>query len=391
MARICMLVCNIYPTDPRVRREAEALVERGDAVDCICLGNGVNNVTSLDGVRLFYVPKGKYFGKSPVLHLAAYLRLFCYFFLKMALLHLRERYDIVQAHTIPDFLVFAALVPKLFGSKIILDIHDLTPELYVAKFGSSHRWAVRFIIWVEKRSVAFADKAIAVHEPHLDVLTKHGNPRDKFSIVLNVPDPRIFVRGAAWNDVFGAPPSPFRLIYHGSIPRRAGLDVALRAVARCRTKIPDIQFQIVGAGEDVPRLFGLVQELGVADCVEFKQGVPVEQLPAILKEAAAGVIPYAADAFTEYVLPTKLLEYVALGIPVIVTRLRTIQAYFDETAVVYFQPGNDAELASHILWLHGNPGAARRLASKAVQFFETYNWGQQREVYFRLVDSLLPD
>ena len=124
---------------------------------------------------------------------------------------------------------------------------------------------------------------------------------------------------------------------------------------------------------------------------EVDPSLDARRATAILKEAAAGVIPYAADAFTEYVLPTKLLEYVALGIPVIVTRLRTIQAYFDETAVVYFQPGNDAELASHILWLHGNPGAARRLASKAVQFFETYNWGQQREVYFRLVDSLLPD
>ena len=388
MAHICMLVFNNYSTDPRVRREAEALVERGDTVDCICLGNGMNKITSLAGVRLFCVSAGKYNGSNPLFHVTAYLRFFCYVFVKAAVLHFRKPYDIVQAHTMPDFLVFAALVPKLFGARIILDIHDLMPELYIAKFGSSYRnWAVRFIIWVEKRSVAFADKAIAVHEPHLDILAKHGNPPDKFSIVLNVPDPRIFVGGPARS----APSRrPFRLIYHGSIPRRAGLEVALRAVAHCRKEIPDIEFQIVGAGEDVRRLSGLTQELGLSDCVEFKPGVPVEQLPAILNEAAVGVIPYAADAFTQYVLPTKLMEYAALGIPVIVSRLRTIQRYFDESAVVCFQSGDDVELASQILWLHRNPSAARRLASNAFRLAEAHNWRQQREVYFRLVDSLLP-
>jgi len=92
------------------------------------------------------------------------------------MLHLKNSYDIVQVHTMPDFLVFTTIVPKLLGAKIILDIHDLMPELYMAKFGGDYRnWIVRMIMWIERRSVAFADRTIAVHEPHLDILVKHGN------------------------------------------------------------------------------------------------------------------------------------------------------------------------------------------------------------------------
>jgi len=387
-----MLVFNRYATDPRVRRQAEALVNRGDAVDCICLPSGqTGRASCLDGVRLFFAPSKKYNGANLVSHMTACVRFFCYAFLKLSILHLRRPYDIVQIHTMPDFLVFAALVPKLLGAKVILDVHDLAPEVYMAKFNADYRaLAVRLLIWLERSSVAFADKAIAVHQPHLDVLVKHGNPRSRFAVVLNTPDDRIFAIHTARSRPSGALPRPFRLIYHGSIPRRSGLHVAVRAIARCKQQIPDIEFQIVGEGEDVPRLSELTRQLDLSDCVQFKKVVPVERLPPILKEATVAVIPYTADAFTHYVLPTKLLEYAALQIPVIVSRLRTIETYFDDGMVRYFEPGNEAQLARQILWLYQNPVAARRLAANAARFVEAHDWKRQRDIYFGLVDSLLP-
>jgi hypothetical protein len=226
-----MIVLNEYSSDPRVRREAEALVERGHSVDCICL-QSYDRVKSLRGVRLFGM-SGKYRGRKRIRHIAAYFRFFCFAFLKVSALHLKNAYDIVQVHTMPDFLVFTAVLPKLLGAKIVLDIHDLMPELYMAKFGGDHNsWAVRMITFIERRSVAFADRTIAVHEPHLDILTKHGNPRDKFSVLMNVPDDRIFVHTHALRK-----DSTFRLVYHGTVPDsdRAGLAVALRALSLIRT------------------------------------------------------------------------------------------------------------------------------------------------------------
>jgi glycosyltransferase involved in cell wall biosynthesis len=385
MARICMVVFNGYVSDSRVRREAEALVERGDSVDCICLSP--RKTTHLAGVRLFSLASAKYYGANRLFLLMRYVQFFCYAFVKLSIEHLRNPYDIVQAHTMPDFLIFTAVIPKLLGAKLVLDMHDLMPELYVAKYGRSRsKWLVAFIKWMEKRSVAFADRAIAVHKPHLDVIVEHGNPRAKFSLLLNVPDDRIFTRRTR--------PKPrekeFRLLYHGTIPKRAGLDVALRAVARARREVPNLRFQILGRGECANDLRALANELNLTDCVEWTGGVPVEKLPAIINRADVGVVPYTADAFTRYVLPTKLMEYVATGLPAIVSRLPSVEAYFDPEMVAYFEPGNDAELAAQIVKLYRNPELAERYASNAERFTEIYNWPQQKQVYFRLVDSLVP-
>jgi glycosyltransferase involved in cell wall biosynthesis len=388
MARVCMLVCNEYSSDPRVRREAEALIDRGHAVDCICLEDRKCRDTNLAGVRLFPIAR-KYRGVRRIRHMAAYIRFICLAFVKVSVLHLRNPYDIVQVHTLPDFLVFTAIVPKRLGAKIILDMHDLTAEMYMAKFGGGYnRWIIRALLWIERRSVAFAHKTIAVHDPHLEVLVKHGNPRAKFSVLLNVPDHRIFVP----SPVPGGNRNRFRLVYHGTVPDRdrAGLVLAVRAVSRLRNQIPGLEMHIIGDGPGMGELRRLVDELNLGSHVEFVPAVQVERLPAMLLEASVGIIPYAADAFTQYVLPTKLLEYAALRIPVIVSRLRAIETYFDDHMAAYFEPGNERELSDRIVRLYRYPEIAAALASNAARVTERYHWQRHRETYFQLIDSLLP-
>ena len=387
MARVCMVVYNNYDSDGRVRREAEALIERGDSVDCICLLETPGKAASLAGVRLFSVSGGKYRGNRFLPHLISNLWFFCCAFLWVSFLHFRNRYDIVQVHTMPDFLVFTALVPKLLGAKVILDVHDLVPEVYMAKYALPYQsWFLRLLLYMERRSIAFADRAISVHRPHLDLLVAHGNPREKFCEVLNVPDHRIFVR----NNVVNRSGERFRLIYHGSIARRTGMDVALRALALARKQVPGLEFQIVAAVGDIGPARTIIKELDLTDCVFFSPPVPVHELPAIILQANLGIIPYLADVFNQYVLPTKLLEYAALGIPAIVSRLRAVEAYFNDDMVAYFQPGNETELADQIVRLYRNPAIAAGIASNAARFANVYNWENQREVYYQLVDSLVP-
>src|SRR6185369_6944593 len=134
----------------------------------------------------------------------------------------KKRYDIIHVHTMPDFLVFTAFIPKMLGAKVILDVHDLMPELYICKFKKPDNWKIRFITWVERRSIAFADRALAVHIPHQNALIGHGNPRSKFSVLMNVPDPRIFEQKM---DPAPRENNKFRLIYHGTVARRHGLEI----------------------------------------------------------------------------------------------------------------------------------------------------------------------
>jgi glycosyltransferase involved in cell wall biosynthesis len=155
---------------------------------------------------------------------------------------------------------------------------------------------------------------------------------------------------------------------------------------------PDIELAILGDGDDVARLAALVEELGLGDSVSLSQGfVPIDQLRPILAAASAGIVPIANDSFTRYMLPVKLLEYVALGIPVICSRTETIEAYFDDTMLSYFTSGDVDGLAASIVALRRDPGVGAQLAKRAALFLEEHDWPHERERYFGVVDSLLND
>jgi glycosyltransferase involved in cell wall biosynthesis len=382
-----MVALTSYQSDARVRREAEALVERGDHVDVICLrGVDAPRRRSLDGVRLYEVWVPRYRGSSTLSYVAQYTVFFVLAAIGVSWLHLRRRYDVVQAHTMPDFVVFTAALAKLLGAKVLLDVHDLVPELYESKFGlsESHR-AIRLLMWIERQSVAFADKAIAVHEPHLDALVSHGNPREKFAVLLNAPDPTFFPprpRSVSGN-------STFKLVYHGTIAPRHGLETAVRAVARVRAQIEPVEFLVLGVGDGVPPVERLVRELALSETVVVRKAmVSLEELLPLISDADVGVVPILEDGFTKYMLPVKLLEYVALGIPVVCSETETIRAYFDDTMLAFFPPGDEQALAERLVELYGDANARNELAERASAFLEDHSWDAQKLRYYELIDEL---
>ncbi len=388
MARVGMVAYTHYHTDSRVRREAEALAERGDSVDFICLGmRGEQKIEILGGVRLIKVIVGRYRGADAGMYVASYLGFFLAVTIKLAMLHFKRRYQVIQVHTMPDFMVFTAIVPKLFGAKVILDVHDLMPELYQSKFGLPSRHpVVRFITWIERCSIGFADKAVAVHEPHLEALRQHGNPPEKFVVLLNLPDPRIFSRKEECQspDKHG-----FELIYHGTVSKRHGLEIAIRAVSVLRNHIAGLKLRIIGVGDDLARLNALIDELDIRASVDVSKIMPLEELVCQIKEADVGIVPLLQDDFTRFMLPVKLLEYVFLQIPVICSRTSTIEAYFDETMVQYSTAGSVTELAENILFLYKSPDRRKELIANSEKFNRQFNWEKSKCAYYKMIDDLI--
>lgn len=382
-----MVVYTDYVGDMRVQREAEALAARGDVVDLICpRAESLRGKTSLRGVNLHYARSLSYAKAGPIRYLARYLAFVLAAGWKVARLNRRAHFGVVQVHTMPDFLVFAALPAKRSGAKVILDVHDLVPELYASKFGlrESHP-LIRALVWIERRSIAFADSALAVHGPHRDALIRHGNPPEKLTVVMNWPDLRKLGRRRDERAVEAS-----LLVYHGTISRRHGLETAVRAVALARRDIPGLSLFLAGNGDDVARIEALVQELDLDGSVTLKKGiVPLEDLLPTLRRAGAAVIPLIPDLFTKYMLPVKLLEYAALGVPVIATRTPTIEAYFDDSAVSYVRPDDPNELAQRIVQLYGDPAQRRDLAEGAAAAIARHSWEEERGRYFAVVDRLL--
>lgn len=385
--RHCMVVHSDYPLgETRVQREAQALVDHGVEVDIICLRQGDQPAFErFAGANIYRLPVRRDKGRGLARQLLEYLAFFWLALLRLTALHMRRRYQVVQVHNLPDFLVFAALAPKLTGSKVILDLHDLMPEFFAARFQGRGAGVARWLVRLQERlACRFADHVITVSEHWRRRLIERGVPAARCSVLMNLADPRIFTPQAR-----RPPPADrLRLIYHGTITRRYGLDLLVEAIGLARAEAPGLAAQIVGAGELVEPLRRMVEELGLADRVTIGALVPAEQLPALIAAADLGVVPYRDDPFTDELLPTKLMEYAALGLPTIASRTTAIASCFDAAMVQFVPPGDAPALARAIVALHHDRARLAALGSAIQRFNERYSWRGQAADYVRLVDAL---
>jgi glycosyltransferase involved in cell wall biosynthesis len=389
--RHCMVVHAFYPlAETRVQRQAEALVDHGYEVDVICLRLAADAPEECHrGVQVYHLPVKQVRGKKGSLNqFLNYLHFSILAAIKLTRLHWRRPYHSVQVHNLPDFLVFCALILKLSGVPVILDLHDLMPEFYAARTGKGMtHWLTRLVAWQERLSCRFADHVITVTELWRRTLIERGVPAAKVSVVMNVADEEVFRRDAV-------APSPqsnghFRLFYHGTQVQRYGIDLILRAVDQLRAQIPELLLTVHGRGDYHAVLRQLADELNLEGWVQFNTDyVPLPDLPKLICAADVAVVPYRRDIFTDGILPTKLMEYVALGVPVIAARTPAIEAYFDETMVEFFTPGNVDELAACILRLYQDRARRATLAQNGSEFSELYSWTKQSADYVALIERL---
>jgi glycosyltransferase involved in cell wall biosynthesis len=384
-----MVVQSYCPDDPRVAREAEALAARGARVDVICLRKpGEAPDETVHGVRYLRLPIRRRRG-GKLRYLFEYSAFFALAFAVSCALALRRRYDVFQAHNFPDFLVFCGLPHRLRGAKVVLDLHDLMPELFVAKFDLRPGSApVRFLELQEKLSFGFCRLAITTSLAFQRRLLERSRDARKLHIVMNSPDERLFPE----------PPAPaprregaYRLLFNGVIAHRSGPDVAIRAVARVRASIPGVRLDLFGSGDTVEDCERLVRELGVAEIVAFHGQVPFEEMPRHIAETDLGVVPNRMNAFTALNFPTRVFEYLRLRKPSVVARTPGVADYFGEDAMLFFEPGDEEDLARAILAAYRDPARALEVTERGRRVYDRYRWRLESERYLRLLDGLAED
>jgi glycosyltransferase involved in cell wall biosynthesis len=374
---VCMVAYSDYVFDARIRREAETLASNGFRVTCFKLRNGaarerytLNNVD----VRELSVPK--YQGKSRTAYLRSYVRFMVEASAACVGLLWKRDLDAVHIHNLPDFLVLAGLVPRLAGRKIVLDVHDSIPETFATKFSdASALWTL--LCLEERMSAMLAHRVICVNDPQRDTLVGRGISASKTFVSMNVPDPAIFKLGAAADHPAGDS-GGFDVVYHGTMAERLGVDLIIRAIASLRERIPELRLHLWGRGDDLPRFQRLAGDLGAEGVVEFKpQGYPLQELPARLRPMQLGVIGNRRSLACDLMLPVKLMEYVSLGIPAVAPRLRTIEHYFSDQMVTFYEPENVQSLADSIYRLYAQPESRLRQAACADGFLTKYGWDRQ--------------
>jgi glycosyltransferase involved in cell wall biosynthesis len=387
-----MVVHAYYPlAEPRVQREAHAARDAGFDVTVISLRRpGERRDEVIDDIRVHRFGLGHRRGAGLGRMVFEYL-MFCAVATPwLAARSVRRPFGIVHFHNPPDFVVAAGLFARARGSKLILDIHDLSSHMLAVRVpGRAGTIASRCLLWIERASCALVDIVITVHEPYREELVRHGIPRSKISVVMNAVDDAVIERSRATHRLVERS-AAFRVAYHGTLTAWYGTDLVVEAIAALRATGVDADAVIVGGGDAVPALRAQVSAAGLQRSVHlFGEYVPIEQALATVAVADCGVIPNRRSEINRFALSSKLFEYVALGVPVVVSELETLANHFGPQEVTFFEPGNVASLVNALGWVYAHREEAAEKAGRARARAAQYSWGRSRDELLRVYHGLV--
>ncbi len=392
MKSVCILLQNHYEIDIRVRRKAEALVAAGYTVDVLALESSFSKSKNftLCGVNVETVALGKKRG-SLVRYFYEYFAFLVWAFCKLSARMGSRQYAVVDVNNLPDFLVFAGLYAKWRGAKIIFDMHEITPEFYISKYGiKEDSLVVGLLKWIERISFDFADHVITINEPITQLLVSRGLTPGKSIEIMNSVDESIFEK------VVNAPPASkpgeeqpeFVMMYHGTLTHIYGLDIAIEAFGLAQKEMPGAQFWILGGGPEKAELEAMVKKLGLDGRVRFVGSVRPEAVPEWLHRCDVGVLSTRRDVFLDFSFSNKLSEYIIMGKAVICSRLKAIRHYFSEEGLAFFEPNQSADLAKQMVRVYQDKALQAKLAAKAKQEYVPIRWEVMRDRYLKMMEDI---
>lgn len=378
--RVVMLVeNNPYPFEPTVRPHAEALANAGYQVTVIApRGKKQAAREVIRGVRVYRFPMPDIGAKA-----VSYIVEFVYATLIMSLLTLwvwmRHGLDVLHLYNPPDTLWVAGLLPKLFRKKVIYDLRDLAPEIYESKFNRRDIF-YRVLVWLERRSCFFADHVVVVNESYRKmVIERAGVPPERVSVVrlgpelarvrLVPPDPELRARAGKI------------IVYLGKMAEQDGVDHLLRALNHLKNGLgyQDWYAVFIGKADDPQRLSSLAADLDISDRVWFAGFVPDDKMFSYLSAADVCVDPDPANPLNNISTMTKLMEYMAIGKPVVAYDLTEHRVTAAES-VLYARPNDELDMACQIARLLEDPTLGAQLgAIGRERIVQGLSWDHQQK------------
>jgi hypothetical protein len=356
-----------YPLgNGRAPKLVSAALKQGFEVDVVAMRRpGEPRKESLGGARILRLPLSHRRGRGMMAMLLEYVGFAALASLSVGTLALRRRYAIIEVQSPPDFLVLAAAVPKLLGARVVLDVQDFSADMFEMRFGRRRgaEAAQRLIRSIERYAGGFADAVLTVHQPYREELAANGVPLEKTVVVMNALNEGL-LRPA--RDKANA--NLFRVMYHGTVTPH----------------------EIYGEGDAFPAVRTQTERAGLVDRVALvDRYLPQQEVLERARMASVGVVPNLPVRLNRFALPTKMFEYVALGVPVVAADLPTIRAHFSANEISFFRPGDPGSLAAALLDVARDPTAAASRAAAARRRYERYRWYLQANAYAGLLGDLV--
>ena len=366
--KILIIVENLpVPFDSRVWKEACSLHQRGYEVSVLCpRGKGYQTgYEVLEGIHVYRHPAGPE-GNSALGYLLEFgCALFWEFFYTFWIF-LTRGFHVIQGCNPPDNIFLIALPYKIFGVKYIFDHHDANPELYLSKYGKTG-FLYHAQVWLERMTYRCSNVVMATNESYRQLAITRGglDPSDVF-VVRNGPDLETFK---------AVPPNPalkygkpYLVGYVGTMSIQEGLDILLDVAVWIRNSgRADVHFTCVGGGPGLPGLRQMVKDKNLQDIVNFTGRISDADLLAMLSTADVCVNPDKPCEMNDISTMIKIMEYMALGKPVVQFDLKEGRFSAGEASLYADNQNQVPDFAAKILWLLEHPEKRKEMGVVGMQ------------------------
>lgn len=390
---VCLIVYNKYPADTRVKRAAESLQEHGYHVHVICTAEENRPLREcVNGVEVYRVGTVKKSG-ARIDNLVAIGAFFVQVFIKVRWIAKHVRPYIYHVHSLPDFLIYTALLPKLGGAKLVLDLHESFPEIVLARFTRFRRVLSRVAAWLEKASCAIADHVIVVNDTIRHLVNERGEQLERITVIMNSPKPpRVGVAGddvPVHESVQAAKASATcTFVYAGGLNRERDIKCLVDAVKHLRNN--DFALEVVlFTHTETPfltEMLAYIRSTGLERAVRYCGSLEPESVMTNLRQSDIGIVSYERNPLTEIAIPNKVFEYIEAKVPLVCAALPTLRDLLQDDAE-YYEPGDAQSLAASIRSAYDqrdNQARKRRLSA----IYEKCKWpvmeGRLLDIYAAL-------
>jgi glycosyltransferase involved in cell wall biosynthesis len=326
--KVCHLFYEEFPRDPRVRRYVNALNESGIYCVVICSKKKRDRMfENWNGNAVYRIPVAK-LRQSFIITFLEYLIFTFLSLILISYLGIKYRFRVIHVHTLPDSLVFAAVFNKLFGAKLVLDLHEVFPELFTVRRPElENSFWVEILKFNEKISIKFADELITIHDNAKEIFIKRNKGiENKIHVIMNGVDPAEFKESQL------SQTEKFVIIYNGTINKILNLTMIVEALSVLKNKMKDndfdkIVFRLYGDGPSVDEILKLTKTLGVNDNVDYRGFIPPPEMRKEVLKSNVLILPPLKNIYSDLFYTIKLVEMIYLKIPVIATRLNKYKRY----------------------------------------------------------------
>lgn len=366
--RVCIMAKYRYPMYSRLQQQARALAEAGIQVDVLCLrSDDQPEIEQLGLITVYRVCRER--DRDGFLKYLWFTFCFMVFsFMKLQRLLMKKAPDVLVVHTLPEYMVLTGLIHKLLRKAIVLDVVDLSVEVFQSKWGKSKLAVLQpFLKISEKVSCWFSNHIVTASPGFKERLIQRRIKPEKITVMMNAADTQVFTFDE--NRQYEVITENAKIFYHGTVATRFGLAEAIRAISLIQNLIPESTLQIYGRhySEYRQKLETLVKELGLEDKVILGGLQPHETIIEMIRSSDIGIVPYHSDDFMNIALSTKMFEYAASGIPIVASRLHSAESVFNDDCVSFVKPADPEDLAAKITELCLNPDRRKNQVQAAFE------------------------